>query len=133
MRKLIIVAIACITVAACAKKKDAQNSEEWPSLESFHMTMAEAYHPYKDSGNLEPARKLASELATGSKAWSAETLPSEIDNDDMRTRLTQLSTDCATLDALVTASAPPDSIGHALNRAHESFHSVMEGWHHRNK
>ena len=36
-------------------------------MESFHMVMAEAYHPYKDSANLEPVKSLAENLAKESE------------------------------------------------------------------
>src|SRR6266850_8013438 len=69
-----------ILLACSSKKGDheaaaSQHADEWPEMESFHMVMAEAYHPYKDSANFEPIKSLAENLAKESAAWASATLP----------------------------------------------------------
>ncbi|HRG08628.1 MAG TPA: hypothetical protein PLJ08_08615, partial [Cyclobacteriaceae bacterium] len=70
--KLFLAFIWIVVLAACSKKEETQATEEtaateeandWAEMDSFHMIMAEAFHPFKDSANLEPVKALAEEMA----------------------------------------------------------------------
>ena len=60
-----------MVMLACSGKKEETaehghhevTGEAWKEMDDFHMIMAEAFHPYKDSMNLEPAKLKAPELA----------------------------------------------------------------------
>jgi hypothetical protein len=64
-----------------ATESSSADSEEWKEMDSFHMIMAEAFHPYKDSTNLAPAKKLAEEMAAEAEKWAAAELPEKVNTD----------------------------------------------------
>jgi len=73
--KYIIVFVLVVLTTACSTKKHHEERGEWKELNSFHKVMAEAFHPLKDSGNVEPAKKLATQLADEAEHWAAASLP----------------------------------------------------------
>lgn len=93
------------------------------------MIMAEAFHPYKDSTNLEPAKKLAAEMATEAEKWQAAALPEKVNNDEVKGLLEQLKTKTRALADSIAANTPDDEIGKSLTLLHDNFHSIMEAWH----
>lgn len=122
-----------LVAAACGKKTESTSAEassdEWPAMDSFHMIMAEAYHPYKDSANVEPVKRLAEEMAQAAADWQSQPLPETVNNDDMKARLSQLATGTRGLADRIKAGAPDDEIGAALTALHEGFHGITEAWH----
>jgi len=120
---------------ACSSKKGdheaaaSQRADEWPEMESFHMVMAEAYHPYKDSANFEPIKSLAENLAKESAAWASATLPTGMDNKEIKAKLEKLKTDCRALADQIKGGATDEQIGTSLTSLHEQFHDIMEAWH----
>src|SRR5882762_11463508 len=122
-----------ILLACSSKKGDheaaaSQDQDEWPEMESFHRVMAEAYHPYKDSANLEPIKSLAENLAKESAAWAGAKLPPAVDNEQVKAKLEKLKTDCRVLADQVKTGASNEQIGASLTTLHESFHGIMEAW-----
>lgn len=113
------------TVADEASQND---PNEWAEMDSFHMIMAESFHPYKDSTNLEPVKRLAEEMATEAEKWAATELPEKVNTDDMKARLNQLKADTRSLADQVKAGATDDELGAALTALHDSFHGIMEAW-----
>jgi hypothetical protein len=103
--------------------------DEWPELDSFHMIMAEAFHPYKDSANLEPVKRLAKEMATEADKWAAAPLPEKVDNDEMKNQLKILKADAHAFAEMIEGGAPDETIGSSLTALHDTFHSIMEAWH----
>lgn len=84
MRTIAILAATVVLAAACQQKKtvdEAAASYEWPELDAFHMVIAESFHPYADSGNLEPARKYAAEMASLAEEWAGQPLPEKVDTE----------------------------------------------------
>lgn len=123
-----------LVMLACTSKKNENAStspdpDAWPEMESFHMVMAEAYHPFMDSKNLEPIKSLAENLSRESEKWAAAALPERMNNDDIKAKLSNLKTDSRRLADLVKSRANDDEIGKALAALHESFHEIMEAWH----
>jgi hypothetical protein len=47
-----LILLVCVGVS-CAKKKEERASGGWKELESFHMIMAEVYHPLKEIWRLQ--------------------------------------------------------------------------------
>ena len=136
LKYLFLLAALAFAGVACTSKKgeqettSSQDQDEWPEMESFHMVMAEAYHPYKDSANLEPIKSLAENLAKESATWASAKLPPAVDNGEVKAKLEKLKTDCRALADQVKAGASNEKIGSSLNALHESFHGIMEAWHH---
>lgn len=134
IKTLLVVAVA-VVFAACGAKKDDANDEahaegeakEWKEMDEFHMVMAETFHPYKDSSNLEPAKAKAAELAESANQWSSASLPKRVDNDEMKTKLENLKTETASF--VQTASGSDDkAIGDQLTKIHDLFHEIQEDW-----
>jgi hypothetical protein len=127
--------LLCLLLAgtmACSKKeaKSAEaSSDEWPQMDAFHMIMAEAYHPYKDSSNVEPARRLAEEMAKSAETWNAAPLPEKVNNDDVKAQLDELVIETREFADKIKAGAGDDEIGATLTALHDSFHQITEAWH----
>ncbi len=136
--KLFLAFIWIVVLAACAKKEETQAGAEevvateevndWAEMDSFHMIMAEAFHPFKDSANLEPAKTLAEEMAVEADKWSAAALPAKVDTEEVKNLLAKLKTDTRALADKVKAGATNEELGADLNALHDSFHGIMETW-----
>ena len=102
--------------------------DEWPEMDSFHMIMAEAFHPYKDSANLAPVKVLAEEIASEAETWASSVLPEKVNNDEVKGKLNQLKTDTRALADKIKDGASDEEIGSSLKALHDSFHGIMETW-----
>jgi hypothetical protein len=122
-----IIVLAGMFVACNSKKENTEElaSDEWLEMDAFHMTMAEAFHPFKDSANLEPAKRLAGELATSAEKWMNSPLPENVNNDDVKSKLQALKDSTASFSQLV-ASGDSIQVGDALTRLHDQFHELQE-------
>jgi hypothetical protein len=120
---------ATLLVVACGGKKheDVANNEEWPEMDEFHMIMAESFHPFKDSANLEPAKANAAEMAKVAEKWANSPLPEKVDNDETKTTLTQLKNDANSFTQIVQ-SGDSVKIGESLTALHDQFHKLQESW-----
>lgn len=121
-------------LAACQSKEKkteeaADDQVEWAEMDAYHMLMAEAFHPYKDSSNLAPAKVGAAELAAEAVKWANTPLPAKVDNDEMRAKLERLKFNAGVLADKVQMNASDEEIGQALNTVHDDFHAIMEAWH----
>ena len=128
---LLVVLIAALMIFGCSAKHDSEgvtDNAEWPEMESFHMVMADAYHPFKDSANLEAAKSLAPNLAAEADDWAAASLPEKVNDEQTKQRLQKLKADAHTLADMVNSHAPDDAIGKQLTGLHDSFHMIMESW-----
>ncbi|MDZ7650152.1 MAG: hypothetical protein U5K54_25160 [Cytophagales bacterium] len=140
MKFKLIILLLTITVGftSCSTKEkteDVQESatasndpDEWPEMDSFHMIMAEAFHPYKDSANLEPVKRLAVEMALEANNWAATALPAKVDSETVQAKLIQLAEDSQSLAYKIKNSASDDEVGSSLKALHDSFHGIMEIW-----
>lgn len=99
----------------------------WKEMDDFHMIMAETFHPYKDSSNLEPAKTRASELLTAADAWVAAPLPEKVDSQEVKEKLQQLKSEAATL-AESVRSSDDNVIAENLTQLHDTFHAIQEEW-----
>ena len=130
-----LVLLTTLLVLACAGNKDdghahhheGEEEQLWKEMDEFHMIMAEAFHPYKDSSNLEPARTRALELITAAEKWASAELPAGVDTEAMKNRLDDLRSEAATL-AESVKSADDNVIGEQLTRLHHTFHEIEEAW-----
>lgn len=129
--KITLSFLLLLSLVACSPKKAVQteiSSNEWKELDSFHMIMAEAFHPYKDSANLEPAKTLAQEMADEAGKWALATLPEKVDNEEMKSKLQMLNTGSQSFLKLTTESVPDSVVGQSLTKLHDLFHEIQEGW-----
>ena len=115
---------------ACSSKQSEADSEmkEWAEMDSFHMIMAESFHPYKDSANLAPAREMAKEMADEAGQWAAAQLPEKVSNDEMKAKLQKLADGSQTFLKLTIENAPDSVLGKSLTDLHNVFHEIQEGW-----
>lgn len=105
------------------------DNDEWPEMDSFHLTMAEAFHPLKDSGNVEPAMRLMGQLSDEAAKWADAPLPEKVNNEEMKAKLAKLKTDLRALSDSVNDGVPEDQVGKTLFTIHDQFHEIMEAWH----
>jgi hypothetical protein len=119
-------------VFACASKKDeadhaAGDESAWKEMDDFHAIMAETFHPYKDSANLEPVKLRASELLSAADHWADSPLPEKVDNERVKAKLRQLKSEAATL-VESTRSADDNVVADHLTKLHDTFHEIQEAW-----
>jgi hypothetical protein len=133
---LLVLMITFFALACGAKKEgdhdhehDAASADEkeWKQMDDFHMVMAETFHPFKDSANLEPVKSRASELASAAESWSKSELPEKVDNDEMKERLERLRAETSTL-ASTVSGGDDKIIGEQLTKVHDLFHEIQEAW-----
>lgn len=134
---LVLISVLAIGFTSCSTKEksvEAQSTtsetdpNEWPEMDSFHMIMAEAFHPYKDSTNLEPVKRLAEEMAVEADKWEATALPEKVNTEEVKAQLNQLKSDTRTLADKIKEGASDEEIGSSLKALHDSFHGIMETW-----
>jgi hypothetical protein len=95
-------------------------------MDDYHLVMAESFHPYMDSANLEPAKLQAEELARVAAKWAAAPLPEKV-NDEVRAKLDKLNT--ASQEFATTAKAGNDeATAKALTDLHHLFHEIENAW-----
>lgn len=125
-----------LVMFSCASKKDTPHHDqhegsaeerEWKEMDAFHLIMAETFHPYKDSANLEPAKARASELMEAADQWAAAPVPPKIDSEEVSLKLNELKSETATL-AESVKSADDNVIAENLTRVHDTFHEIQEAW-----
>jgi hypothetical protein len=91
------------------------------------MIMAESFHPYKDSLNIDPAKANAAEMANIASRWVDASLPAKVNNDDVKAILGELKTETKEFAAVVEVGSTED-IGAALTHLHDTFHKIQEKW-----
>ncbi len=126
-----------VVMLACSGKKESEDKEpvdqgetvgSWDEMDAFHMVMAESYHPYKDSSNLEPAKKNAHDLVLSAEKWTNAPLPEKFkDDDEMEYKLKQLKSDALAFEEVVK-KGDDKAIGASLTKLHELFHQLQEAW-----
>ncbi len=127
---------AAVLIGACSAKKGDEASgghqhdesdQVWQEMDEFHMIMAESFHPFKDSANLEPAKSNAVAMAAAAEKWLGAPLPEKVNNEETKSNLKQLSDDTKAF--VETVNAGDDAlIGESLTDLHDHFHSLQESW-----
>ena len=122
-----------LALVACGKKTEttstSPDADEWPEMDSFHMIMAEVFHPYKDSSNVEPAKRMAEEMAQAAEGWQKTALPGKVDNDEMKAQLVELAIGTRAMADQIKAGSTDPEIGKSLTALHDRFHKIQEAWH----
>jgi hypothetical protein len=130
MKRFLIILLSAVVFISCSKKERHEaESGDWKELDAFHKIMAKAYHPLKDSGDLEPTKKLIKELANEAEKWSMADLPESVNTPEMKELLQKLKTDARSLENEIQAGKPDAIIKDKMNQLHDQFHKIMEAWH----
>jgi hypothetical protein len=125
---LTIILLVVLIAFACNSKHDDKEGHsgpaEWKEMDNFHMVMAEAFHPYKDSSNLEAAKVKAPELAAAAKDWKNSQVPDGVDAEKMKSKLDQLT---SLSEEFVTQVKTENDqvIGEKLTVLHDIFHELQ--------
>jgi len=136
-RKLMLPVLmigALAFVLACSGKKEetadaheAVTGESWKEMDDFHMVMAEAFHPYKDSMNLEPAKAKAAEMAESAVKWFAAPMPEKVNTEEVKAKLEALKNETTAF--VETVAKGDDAVtAEALTKLHDLFHELQEAW-----
>jgi hypothetical protein len=130
MKKLAF--LTCVVLlAACGAKKETAETElkEWKEMDAYHLIMAEAFHPYKDSGNLVPARNLIKDLTDEANKWAAAPLPENVNTDETKALIKSLIEDAGVMNTQNTEGVADSVFAQTLVRLHNNFHKIQEQWH----
>lgn len=124
-----LIVLILLTVACASKMDKASASEEknWKEMDDFHMVMAETFHPYKDSANLEPAKSRAEELVASAEKWASSPIPEKVNNSEMKDKLETLKKESSILVSKVS-EADDKAIAAQLTKVHDLFHTIQEEW-----
>jgi hypothetical protein len=122
------LAVACAPKQEAATEAAGEEQADWAELDSFHLFMADMFHPYKDSANLAPIKASAEQFAADAEKWAAAPLPEKVNNDEVRAMLDKLKVDTRALADQVKGGATDEEIGNSLNAVHDHFHKIQEAW-----
>jgi cytochrome c556 len=123
---------ALVTLFACGGKhhqdhKATAKDSVWKGMDEFHFVMAESFHPFKDSSNLEPAKKLANEMDSVAGVWLAAARPEKVNTDAIKERMEKLKADTKLFAAAVKVEAD-STLAKSLDDLHNQFHVLQEAW-----
>ncbi len=125
--------VAVLMLWSCESKPGSDSAssesqaEEWKAMEDFHMIMAESFHPFKDSANLEPAKRYAREMLSLADTWVNEQPPASVDNEAVKELLSDLRDGAVEFVDLVEVG-DDEAIGASLTDLHDTFHHLQEAW-----
>ncbi|HEY5692432.1 MAG TPA: hypothetical protein VIS49_13315 [Cyclobacteriaceae bacterium] len=123
--------IFSITLSCTHKPEPESGSSEdavaWKEMDEFHMVMAESFHPFRDSANLEPVKMYAAEMTKLAEQWTNSELPTKVNTEEVKYMIEELEEVTNVLADLVEAG-DDDAIGTALTNVHDSFHRLQEAW-----
>lgn len=136
VRKTCLLLIIGLIVACTANKahhehqikENAIADEEWIAMDNFHLLMAESFHPFKDSANVEPAKKNAIPMASAASEWLDSPLPHKVDNEKIKSKLQQLEREASAF-VDIARNGDDAAIGESLTAMHSVFHEIQEAWH----
>lgn len=130
---IFVVVIICVLQACSVKKEEAHDEsktveiDEWAEMDSFHMIMAESFHPFIDSGNLVPAKQNALAMEELASKWAEAPLPAKVNNDQVRQLLSRLKNSTTNFRSMLD-DAPDEVLGDSLASLHDLFHDIQESW-----
>lgn len=122
------------SLVCCSPKKDehghdehAEDGETWKEMDDFHMIMAKAFHPYKDSSDIGPAKENATAMAEAAAKWAGATPPEKADNVAFKEKLSLLNAGCADF-VNIAQSGDSTQISESLVSLHDLFHEIQDTW-----
>jgi len=132
-KQFFFLVIMMMVIQSCQTSKtsdESVESDEWAAMDDFHMIMAESFHPFRDSSNLEPAKRHAGELVTAAESWISSDRPSRMSSEEVDELLSVLKTEAENLKSLVVSGSDQE-IGASLTSLHDTFHHLQEQWYHK--
>lgn len=124
---------ALLVLFACGGKQDHQHETAtasdsvWVGMDEFHFVMAESFHPFKDSSNLEPAKKFANEMDSVAGVWVAAARPEKVNTDAVKEKMDKLKADTKLFAEAVKVEAD-STLAKSLTDLHDQFHALQEAW-----
>lgn len=127
----LLTVVSLLLLSACGGKHEhheanAQDST-WHGMDEFHFVMAESFHPYKDSANLEPAKKYAHELDSVAGFWLSSARPEKVNTEEVKLKLEKLKADTKLFAEAVKTDAD-STVAKSLTDLHDQFHALQEVW-----
>ena len=130
----VLFSLAALTLLfACAGKQHDHQHEAtasdsvWIGMDEFHFVMAESFHPYKDSSNLEPAKKFAREMDSVAGIWVSAARPEKVNTDAVKEKMDKLKVDTKLFADAVKVEAD-STLAKSLTDLHDQFHALQEAW-----
>lgn len=103
--------------------------DDWPEILSFHKTLAATFHPSED-GDLKPIKAKSGELVQNALALSKSKIPAPFKSEILLKPIQKLLQESKAVDKLVRSKASDKKIITALNKLHDSFHTIVEECNH---
>lgn len=128
MSSNILMAMVLYMLIACGCSSKNHAVTEWGVMDEFHMIMAESFHPFVDSGNLQPARENAQAMLELATKWNSAPLPEKVNNDNVRKLLQDLKIESESFLASTKAGAKDNLLSEKLIGMHETFHAIQNEW-----
>ena len=123
--------LAFVFFVSCSKQHQHQESQTqdslWNGMDEFHFIMAESFHPFKDSSNLEPAKKYAHEMDSIAGVWLSSPRPEKVNTDVIKEKLQKLKTGTE-LFAVAVLEESDSTLAKSLTNLHDQFHTLQEAW-----
>jgi hypothetical protein len=137
LQTIMIFTVSAAMLLSCGDRKSGDSghahltsdTDEWKEMDEFHMVMAEAYHPYKDSLNLQPAKDQAGNMVAIAEKWATAPLPHKVSNESVKMKLVELRDDAVAFENIVNAG-DDTAIGKSLEDLHHKFHDLQDAWYH---
>jgi hypothetical protein len=130
-KKIFYFIIIVILISCSSKHKEhehhATDNTEWSGMDSFHMIMAETFHPYMDSSNLQPIKDRAEALKQEAIKWANAPLPEKVNNESVKANLLELKAKASAL-ADIAKTGSDEEIAASLKELHDLFHKIQEAW-----
>jgi hypothetical protein len=120
---LLMFAVSVFTLNVNAQENK-KKFAEWPELKSFHMVMAQTFHP-SEEGNLKPVRERAGELHEKALALNDSKIPAEMDKPEIKSAMLNLAQNTRQLDFLVKKNASDEEVTKQLTTTHDAFHKIV--------
>ncbi len=126
--KLFIIVITSGLLFSCRSTNEDSSSSDWKALDSYHNVLAEVFHPLKDSGNVEPARRLLPLLREKGDSLALASLPGKVNNLEMKSLINKITLDTRSLADDIKSGASDSVIALKLNPIHDQFHRIHHLW-----
>jgi hypothetical protein len=122
MKKITIFGLLALIVSS--KSIQAQEKASWKELDSFHVVIANTFHPAEE-GKFEPIRSRSSEMLEKAKAWEKSSVPDGY-NKIVKKSLKYLVKSAKEINKMVGEKASDEALKEKLSELHDMFHQIME-------
>jgi hypothetical protein len=124
IKKTTVLSI-CVAMMTLFQVAQAQTTQKWKEMESFHQVLSKTFHPAEE-GNVKPAKDSASLLLQRAEVWQQAAIPAGYKPDLTKTVLTKLVASCKELESAVKQGKSDDVIKAKITKVHDDFHEIAE-------